>query len=480
MSQRLDRVIRFIAESLEVDDLVAAERVVVRVEIERSGSETQQRVSRSGAIDITLFRDIAHGGERGAGGRDGEGRGSGETAIVQSGRGWARITLSDVVGDYEKLLARVADQALYAVGPAWALPPPSAPARVDIADPAVSGDLVPIAIELARRVERAGSVRGMTLAIERAETIIRTSRGFTHGFPETLVTIEAVVASGHVSGQAEPGDVERVCLQSRRLDGLDLEGEFTRAGRRLADRRASGVLEPGRYDLVLARRALVPDNVGYSQVLFVDLDPAVQGVSAGRYGWFEPVVAQADARSARQGLTRYRVGQSIFGDRQPSGDPLTIHSDGTLPFGLQSRPVGELGEPVRRFTLVEQGIAVGLGFDLREAALRGVGANGGVRNLVIEPGSLSPSDLLTPGSMALVEAVEISWLDIDPRTGTFTCELGLAYVHVPGVARRPVHGGVVRGNFFDFLARSHLSTRTMERVWYHGPEALRIPEVEFT
>ncbi|MCG8417608.1 MAG: metallopeptidase TldD-related protein [Proteobacteria bacterium] len=451
MSERLDRVIQLVAR--EVDELVAVERQVERAHIERvGGRERRRRVARRD-IDLSLFRDIGRG------------------------RGWARVSIAEAVPDLESLLRRAVQRAARAVGPGWGLPPPSAAARVDIADPAMDSDVMTAADAIGRSLdEPIGSgfrVGSLAIVIERGRTDIRTSRGLTHGHSHTLLTIEAMIALA----EGTSGVVERLHVQSRQLAALDLPVALSRAVQQLDDRNKAILLVPGRYDLVVARDALVPRNVGYGRALVADFDAAVFGERPARYGWFEPIVAQADARADRIGLTRYRPGQLIYGDRVVTGDPLTVVSDGTVPFGLLSRPLGDLGEPVRRFVIIERGTATDLAFDLREAALRGVTANGGLSNLVIAPGTLSPGAMREPVQRPVVEVADLRWLDIDSSTGMFTAELGLSYLHDGSRDVRPVRGGFVHGNIFDYLPAIRLSSRTKTHSWYLGPESMRLSDV---
>src|SRR5258706_192744 len=97
--------------------------------------------------------------------------------------------------------------------------------------------------------------------------------------------------------------------------------------------------------------------------------------------------SQADAVVERQGLTRYRERTPIAHGADQIAEPVSIASDGALEFGVLSEPLAEDGDAVRRFAIVERGIAVGLGLSPREAALRKRDPNGGVRNLVVTSGT---------------------------------------------------------------------------------------------
>jgi len=226
------------------------------------------------------------------------------------------------------------------------------------------------------------------------------------------------------------------------------------AARRLGDLARAAPLAPGRYALALT-------------------GPALTEPPGAEFGWFAPIVAHADGATARRGLTRYLPGQSIFPDGATSGDPITIASDGALDFGTASEPFGELGEPVRRFELVDRGVAAGLALDLREAGLRDVAPNGGVRNLVVAPGTLAERDELAPGSAPLLQLVALRALDTDLGSGAFAAAVELAYLD-----GAPVTGGLVRGNVYDLLAGARLSAATEFHGWYRGPRAIRTGATE--
>ena len=81
----------------------------------------------------------------------------------------------------------------------------------------------------------------------------------------------------------------------------------------------------------------------------------------GGLGVWEAFVPQADAATERQGLARYREHAPIVEGADTVSEPLTIESDGARAYGLASEPLGEEGGAVRRFPLVQRGIAAGLG-----------------------------------------------------------------------------------------------------------------------
>jgi predicted Zn-dependent protease len=198
------------------------------------------------------------------------------------------------------------------------------------------------------------------------------------------------------------------------------------------------------------------------------------------YGGWAPFADQADAALERRGLTRYRLGAPIAPGADRVDEPLGIASDGALDHGTRSAPVGDDGDAIRRFPLIERGVCTGLGLSPREAARRGRDPNGGVRNLVIAPGTWDGT--ITAGGTGggtgrVIEVRRLRALAIDPYTGDASLELGLAIEHEGG-ARRPFAGGTVYLDLVAALARARRSAALIRRGPYVGPAAVRIEDAE--
>ena len=367
------------------------------------------------------------------------------------GRGSATFTLgpSDVVA--EALRAALV-RAGGAVGPPWRSPPSAAPARVVVADPAVeTAALARVPGELEAQVVAAARAAGATVAEVRVEVAVEavqviTSRDVDARWPETRFTVEARLLRDGVYAR-----LERVV---RRREELAI-GVVVAAAVDRALRRAKALETPaGRMATVLRADALLH----------------------GGRGLFEAIVAQADPALEHQGLVRYRPGQPIATGAVAAAQPLTVTSDGTLPFGLRSAPLDEDGAAVRRFELVGRGVARNLALDGREASLRGVSPNGGVRAIVVPPGTSPERALLASSGGPLLVVEAWSWLDVAPVTGHFRAAIALGRIIDRG-GTHDVTGGIVRG---DALAALALSTRSQELVTtpeYHGPSAWALGEL---
>ena len=227
-------------------------------------------------------------------------------------------------------------------------------------------------------------------------------------------------------------------------------------------------------------------------------EPAADGAPRS-YGFFAPLVFHADGGRARLGLGRHQPGQQLRDHRtnQPEratatagdcwpvapsnaaaaiGDPLTISSDGARPFGWHSAPFGDLGEPVRRFDLVRDGVVADLALDLCEAALRGQSPNGGVRDLVVSPGAAPATELMVAGARPLVIASQVRWLEWDPRSGTLALELGAGHL-LRGTTRTAVAGGALTGDAIALLHSARRSRELASHAWHHGPILYRFDDV---
>ena len=421
---------------LEAAGLIASLRQLPGVDewlvIERQVRRTRRTVGPGGAAEMVgqtlsaiLYRDL------------------------ETGRGVARVDLtSEDEGEARARLAAAAEQAALAVGPGWVLPPPAAPARVEVADPDIIGNLAGVGGEVLRPVER------VKLAVARAELTaelstyrIESSHHFASEYQATRLSFDVTVSDGR-------GGAERVRGAVRRMRDVRLAARLTRALETAGLRRSARPIEPGSYDLLLGPGAL----------------------AMPRHGCFAPIVAQASGERIRLGLSRYRPGQKVFA---AGGEDFTLVSDGTIPFGIESAPFGALGEPVRRFVLVEDGVAVDRALDLREGALAGVPPNGGVRNLALSPGRETAAELSAPGERPLLVVRELAWLDADRQSGDLTAEVGLATVtHKGGAAPVTVSGGLFSGNAYDLLGRARRSRESGAAAWYRGPRALRIDRVD--
>lgn len=438
LRRRMTRVARMLKRE-HIDEWVITQRTGRRVVAALDGLRTVHATDRR-ELEVVLYRDL------------------------RQGRTSASVVVADPdLSDLERLIAAAAQRANSGLGPAWKLPPPAAPARVDVSDPTIVADTQGVALATieglvlgADKLPGKPRITAARVATEARETAVHTSSGFLRTKAETFVELDATLRDGRTT--------QPVWRRARRRADVDVAGQLRLANARLRDRAAAVPVAPGRYDVVLGTDAIVCAG-------------APAAARDCRYRWFSSFVAQADANNQRRGLARYRPGQPVFGDDK-RGTGLTLSSDGTLPFGWFSTPFTDLGDAVRSFPLVKHGVADRLAMDLREAGLRKQTGNGGVRNLVLAPGDASDAALLTPKKRPLLSVAGVAGFLCEPRNGGFSAQLGLAYVYDNHKkTRQPVVAGYMRGNLFELFAGARFAEETSFHTWYAGPRLIRFHNV---
>jgi predicted Zn-dependent protease len=405
----LDRVVRALAAH-PLSDWVVVEHAQERA-IARTGPALRRAERRTRWL-VTVYVDTPHG------------------------RGTGHVAADAANADPDELVARAAESAGAALAPSWTRTPPAAPAKVELADPALAGgDLLELASAALRRLPR--EARDASLELVREEVSAVGKQGFHAHWLATSVRGEALVVAAERS--------LAVAREARRFVDLELDSAVQDAARDLPQLAAAGAPAPGRCAVVLDADAMLHGGLGVWQV-FVD---------------------QADAALHRRGLARYREGAPVAPGADTAAEPLTIASDGALAFGVRSTPLGDRGEAVRRFALVDRGLAADVGLSPHEAALRGRDPNGGVRNLVVAPGTWS-SDL--PAGRT-IELRRLRDLSIDPYTGEASLSVALG-IDRPGGA--PFTGGTVRLDLVAALALARRAAARIRRGAYVGPARLLV------
>jgi len=385
---------------------------------------------------------------------------------VPRGRGSARLDIDPFDGSAEDLVDHAISLALTAVGPAWSSTPPAAPAKVDVVD----ADLVKRELDAVALGTLAGLRRPSDLDITATAEVLRekitviASSGFHTSWSATALRAHVRLATGNHS--------LALCRDARRADDLGLDLAVTDAAADLVHLAAAGPPPTGPCALWLGPEALLHRDPHRDDDL-----AAGGGAGAGLdHGIWAIFAHHADATVERQGLTRYRLRSEIAPGAAQIAEPLSITSDGALDFATRSAPVTDDAVAVRRFPLIDRGIAVGLGLSPREAALRHTDPNGGVRNLVIAPGSWPPGPSTTTRT---IEVRRLYALSIDPDTGDASLDIALGLEHRPGRASPiPFTGGTVRLDLIGSLARARRSHQLLRRGAYHGPASVLIDRAE--
>jgi hypothetical protein len=325
------------------------------------------------------------------------------------GRGSAHVTIDSIDGDATVIVEQAVALAISSTGPAWHSSPLAAPARVKLADETLlKGDLL-------------AKMGSDPISIMREQVRVAMRGGLRTEWTATLVD-----AGGR---------------KARRLVDISPPPSLPKV---------TGRAKAGACSLILRPEALLHGGLGV----------------------WEAFVTQADAVVERQGLTRYREKTPIAPGADTVAEPLTIASDGALDYALLSAPMGDEGGAVRRFSMIERGIATGLGLSPREAALRKRDPNGGVRNLDVALGSWN-GDL--PASGRIVEVLQLRDLVIDRYTGDASLEIAVAADYAN---RAVISGGSIRLDLIAALARAKRSQKQLTRGAYRGPDAVWIDTAE--
>ncbi|HSD90037.1 MAG TPA: metallopeptidase TldD-related protein [Kofleriaceae bacterium] len=355
------------------------------------------------------------------------------------GRGSAHVMIDATNGIAEDIVEQALALARSSIGPAWSSSPPAAPAHVAIADKKLAGrDVVEIATSVAHGIAKPADASVVTTARMLRELVNVASRaGLKREWPATALRVDALVRTSALSLS--------ITREARQLADLDLDDAVRTAADNLVLLAAAGAPVAGPCGLVLRPEAMLHGGLGVWQTF----------------------VPQADAVVERQGLTRYRERAPIAPGSQQVREPLTISSDGAIDYGIQSAPLGDEGDAVRAFSIVDEGIAVGLGLGPREAALRKRDPNGGVRNLVVRPGSWNGTVDASAGRV--IEILRLRSMTIDPYTGDASLEIALGIDH-PN--RTAFAGGSIHIDLIAALARARRSSTQLSRGAYRGPDAV--------
>jgi hypothetical protein len=402
---------------------------------------------------------------------------------VPRGRGTARLDIDPFDGSAADLVDRAIAIALAAVGPAWTSAPPAAPAKVTLVDPSlVERELGAVAAGTVARLRRPDRVT-VSAAVEvlREKVTVISGSGLHATWLATDLRGDALLATADHS--------LTVSRHARRLDDFDLDAALADAATDLSLLANAAPPAPGPCALWLGPEALLPtpdrfrgDDGRLAGDTTAAATPSTDA-AAGRpattghhHGLWTLFAQQADSAVERRGLTRYRLHADIATGASQLPEPLSITSHGALDFATLSAPVTDDAVAIRSFPLIERGIAVGLGLSSREAALRATDPNGGVRNLVVSPGTWSPAPSPTART---IEVRRLHAVAIDAYTGDASLDIALALDHRPGrPTPTPFTGGTIHLDLLAALARARRSPQLLRRGAYHGPAAVLIDGVE--
>ena len=380
-------------------------------------------------------------------------------------RGAAKVPISRA--DLERLpevLETATAMASLVNNPPWSLPEPHDMPEVELADAGltdVDGALA-AAHEAADQIralaasEAANDVRlsAAELFVTAIEEEVRNSRGLEGSSSSTHLLLEITLLARH--GQEEAEYFRQA--QARRLADLRID-ETVREGSRMARDKLRAAAPKTRVGpVVMGGEALVQMFGGN----------AVSETGA--------LLNQASAAFAYAKISRLEIGQPIWGDREPSGDLITVRANARLPYGVASYRFDADGVAAEDLLVVDEGVLRARPATQRYAQYLGLPASGRAGMAQVAPGTTPMADLLD-GDGPAYHVLAFSAPNVDELTGDFGMEIRIGYERGPdGI--RPLAGGSVTGNLFEALADVRLSSETRVNTSYAGPMAIRFGSLQ--
>jgi predicted Zn-dependent protease len=374
-------------------------------------------------------------------------------------RGSASLTL--VPGEVPQAAERIRE-AVFMAGltdnPPYGLPGPAVYPGVLTADRRLRAEPAHVAEELGQQIvaavadEPGTSLASAEVFVDERTVALRNSRGIRAEQGGTSLLVDLVLlAKDPGTGREMEAHIE---VRRRALETLDLPALVRQQAQYARDALRAGDPDTGPFPVLVSGDAL-RDLLGGA--------------------FMSPIAFRSCAQFKYQGLSPWEVGQSIFGDTEPTGDPLTVYANAILPWGVRSAAFDQEGLPGRRLLVVENGLLRCFWATQRYAEYLKVPPTGQFGNLEVLPGSMAVADMWRDDS-PLYHIVAFSAMAPDPVTGNFVGEIRLGYER-RGHEFYPVKGGSLSGNLFGDLARARLSQETVFLGNYQGPQAIFFPSL---
>ncbi|HEX5578033.1 MAG TPA: metallopeptidase TldD-related protein, partial [Candidatus Limnocylindria bacterium] len=429
-----------------VHDWTARRQVGRSVQVYLAGNQVEnvRQVERE-SYEVELFNDHQADGE--------------------ASRGAAKVPISRA--DLERLpevLETATTMASLVNNPPWSLPEPHGMPEVELADPSltsVEGALA-AAHEAADRIralaanEATNDVRlsGAELFVTSIEEELHNSRGLTGTALTTHLLLEIALLARHGGDEAEYFRQ----AQARRLADLRIDETVTEGSRMARDKLRAVAPQTRVGPVVMSGEALVQVFGG----------TAVTETGA--------LLNQASAAFAYTKISRLEMDQPIWGDRQPSGDLITLRANARLPYGVASYRFDADGVGAEDLLVIEDGVLRARPATQRYAQYLGLPASGRPGMAQLMAGTTPMADLLD-GDGPAYHVLAFSAPNVDELTGDFGMEIRIGYERGPeGV--RPLAGGSVTGNLFEALADVRLSSETRVNASYAGPVGIRFGSLQ--
>lgn len=181
---------------------------------------------------------------------------------------------------------------------------------------------------------------------------------------------------------------------------------------------------------------------------------------------------QSSARYSYEKTSTIKIGENIHGEN-PSGDTVTLTLEPTLQDSSESAPFDEDGVPLKSVKIFDRGVLKRYWGNTRYSYYLGSEPTGIIKNIKIEPGSKSTTELK---SSPYLEASIFSDFQIDNVTGDFGGEIRLGWYY-DGEKTIPVTGGSISGNMNSVQKEMYFSKETQKINNFIGPKTIKLLNV---
>jgi PmbA protein len=379
-------------------------------------------------------------------------------------RGSAVIPLArDELGGLETILTDAVAMASLVHNRPWPLAEPAHIPDVELADDrlltdadrlSATSEAADAIVDLVER-ERPSGVRlsAAELFVTTIEEELRNSRGIAAASVGTRVMLEMTLLA--------------------RDDGDEAEHFRQAEARRLADLRLPDLVAEAATWARDTLRAEAPRTS--SGPVIISGEALGQLMGASVIGDPTGYLFHTSAAAAYSKLSRFEVGASVYGDREPTGDRVNLRVNARRPFGGTSYRFDADGVPAHDLLVIEDGVLRARPAAQRFAAYLGIPTTGRSGVAELAPGEVADAELA--GGEPACRVVNFSAANVEAVTANFGMEIRLGYEEGPD-GPRPIKGGSVSGNLFEAMADARFSAEIREFSNYAGPRAIRFEKLQ--
>jgi predicted Zn-dependent protease len=191
--------------------------------------------------------------------------------------------------------------------------------------------------------------------------------------------------------------------------------------------------------------------------------------------FFQYYYAQTAARSAYEGISTFKPGQSLQGERV-KGDGIRMELDPWLAGSAESAGFDADGCLLKKVEIIRDGVFLRYWGDQQYSHYMGVPPTGSIKNMVIRGGERTAVMLKAEPHL---ELLAFSDFQMDLVTGDFGGEIRLGR-YFDGVKTVPVSGGSISGNIRSVQEEMYFSRELQYENDFVGPRTVKLLNVAVT